>query len=584
MGFHVTKNEMVAMRDGVELATDIWRPGERDDSPRSARPALLVRLPYSKDLFPAAEFDYPTMPNIFRLLDAGYVLVYQDCRGTGRSGGEFDPLLNEASDGIDTIGWLRSQSWCDGTVGMFGHSYLGMTQWAAASRAPEGLKAIVPTITTADAYTFAYSDGGAASWHTLWFWSTLMLTLPTNSTAQHPRGADQFAANAVDMFDVADEALLHLPLQDHAVLQEAWPWWDAWHTHSARDEYWEDRSSTHSLSNVAVPGLHIGGWFDIFVNDTTRSSAKLAAEASNVEARQGQRLIIGPWDHMHYTGGYHDRQFGVSSALTSLDLTQTYIDFFGTHLRGARPMTDEQPVKIFVMGIDEWRSERAWPLPDTRFVDYFLSSQSSARSRHGDGGLSPSIPAQHGVDDFTYDPTQPMPSLGGRLLTPASLNAVGPVDQSLVEERPDVLCYSTQVLDEPLEVTGEVWATLFVESSANDTDFHAKLVDVFPDGRAIYLTDGMFRLRYRNSAVVPETVRSGEIYEVKFSIGVTSNVFLPGHQMRLEITSSNFPRYDRNLNTGEVAASSSVWTIAVNSVHFGAQNSSRLTLPIIQRP
>ncbi|GAA2026612.1 CocE/NonD family hydrolase [Agromyces tropicus] len=584
MSFRVRKNVMVPMRDGVRLATDLWIPegdGHENDMPR---PTLLVRLPYTKDLFPANEFDYPTMPNIFRLLEAGYAIVYQDCRGTGSSEGRFVPLASEAEDGADMISWLRDQPWCNGSIGTFGHSYLGMTQWALATEAPEGLKAMVPTITAIDAYrSFWYSDGGAVSWHTVWSWTDLMLMLPTRDTADHPRTAPVIAGEAAGMLAQAEGEMAHLPLIDHPLYREVWPWWAEFLAHPTFDDHWRSQLAVDKLDRVTAPALHIAGWFDIFAPDMARAFARATTETGTGAARAGQRLIIGPWDHMHFTGDYADRSFGLEAGLTALDLTQSYLDYFDRHVRGIDDSADLAPVRIFVMGADEWRDEPSWPLPDTAYTDYFLSSVEGANSSLGDGRLSPDAPQVQGADTIDYDPADPVPTLGGRLIAPASLNAVGPVDQRAVEERADVLCYSTEVLDEPVEVTGFVSASLFVSSTAVDTDVTAKLVDVFPDGRAIYLTDGILRLRYRDSLSEPALLEPGRAYEVEIDMGVTSNVFLAGHRIRLEVSSSSFPRYDRNLNTGRDVATDAHGIAATNRIHFTSLQPSRLTLPVIRR-
>ena len=576
MNFRVEKNAMVKMRDGVRLATDLWLP---DGSPA---PTLLVRLPYSKDVFPAAEFDYPTMPNIFSLLDAGYAIVYQDCRGTGQSEGRLSPMVNEPEDGADTIAWLREQPWCDGRIGMFGHSYLGMTQWAAASEAPEGLLAIAPTLTTTDYYTATwYSEGGALSWHGIWYWTNLMLMLPVNDVAAAPRGPEHIVLEALDRFQDADIHLRHMPPIDQPLFAEVYPWWTEILQRTERDSYWQEQSPLERIGQVQTPAMHVGGWYDIFIGNMARTFTKARQEAATPEARAGQHLIVGPWDHMHFSGEYLDRQFGVHSSVPAFDLTSAHLNFFDRTIRGRAGVSDLPPVRIFVMGIDEWRDEQDWPLPGTRSADYFLSSTSGANGSDGDGRLKVTKASNSGEDIFIYDPADPVPTVGGRVLQPASLNAVGPVDQRQVEARRDVLCFSTDILEEPLEVTGHVAAILHVASSAVDTDFTAKLVDVFPDGRAIYLTDGIIRARYRTSLTEPVLMEPNEIYEVSIDMSVTSNVFLPGHRIRLEISSSNFPRYDRNPNTGESPVTATDTISATNRILHGPDHASRLVLPII---
>ena len=331
---------------------------------------------------------------------------------------------------------------------------------------------------------------------------------------------------------------------------------------------------------VTVPALHIGGWFDIFIANTARSFTELRARSG---AAEGQRLIIGPWDHLNSTGVYPDRQFGMTADAITQDLTGHHLRFFDRWLRGKT--TQEAPVQIFVMGIDQWRDEPAWPLPDTSYVRYYLHGSGRANTSAGDGRLSTDAPGQTAVDTYLYDPLRPVPSLGGRMMLPSTANAAGPVDQRPVESRDDVLCFTTEVLTEPVEVTGPVSLTLYVSSTAPDTDFTGKLVDVFPDGRAIFLTDGILRARYRNSLAEPEPLTPGEPCQISLDLSVTSNVFLPGHRIRLEVSSSNFPRFDRNTNTGGVIADESAdqAAVAVNRVLHGPEYPSQLTLPVIRR-
>jgi putative CocE/NonD family hydrolase len=578
MSFRVEKNVMVPMRDGTKLATDLWIPdGE------TPGPVLLVRLPYSKDAYPAAEIDYATGPNIFLLLEQGYAIVYQDCRGTGMSEGDFEPVVNEADDGVDTIAWLCQQAWCDGSIGTFGHSYLGITQWASASRAPEALKAIVPSVSTTDTYSFPwYSRGGALSWHALWFWTQLMAMYPTNAASQSPRGAWGVMSEALEMAEKTKQHLEHLPIIDQPLYQELWPWWNRIVSHSTRDTYWQRQSAIERIESVTAPALHIAGWFDLFGPDSTRAFRAARASAATETARSGQRLIIGPWDHAFALGEYHDRQFGAASSVYAADLTQAHLDFFDRHVRGRADAPELAPVRIFVMGLNQWREEQDWPLPDTDYVDHYLGG-TSANSLSGGGTLGGEPGADPITDTFTYDPNDPVPTLGGRIMLPASRNQTGPVDQRPVQARDDVLVYSTEPLRETVEVTGEIEAVLYVSSSTRDTDFTAKLVDVAPDGTATYLTDGILRMRYREALDAPVPMEPGTVYEARIDMGITSNAFLPGHRIRVEISSSNFPRYDRNPNTGEDIATATTLAIATNVVHRGPEWRSRVILPVIRR-
>lgn len=577
MSFTVHKDIKVSMRDGTDLATDAWVP---ESTPA---PTLLVRLPYSKDL--PGLFAYGLIPNIFALVEAGYAVVWQDCRGTFRSAGDFIPMLNEPNDGADTIAWLLEQDWCDGNIGTYGASYLGFTQWASLT-ASDGLKAIAPCVTTTDYYTTPwYSDGGAASWHTIQSWSTQMALADALRAGTDP----QLMMQVGGMLASPQPHLEALPASNQPVLEKVWPWWSELLSHPSRDQFWQDLSVLDHPERVKVPALHIGGWFDIFASNTARSFTELRARAGTAEAREGQRLIIGPWDHLNSTGVYPDRQFGMLADAITQDLTGEHLRFFDRYLRnhgaesaGASP-SGAAPVKIFVMGIDQWREEQDWPLPDTSYESWYLHGSGRANTLAGDGRLSPEAPTGDATDTYLYDPLRPVPTLGGRIMLPTTANAAGAVDQRAAEARDDVLCFTSDVLTEPLEVTGHLTLTLFASSSAVDTDFTGKLVDVFPDGRAIFLTDGIVRARYRNSLAEPEPLTPGETYELTLDLSITSNVFLPGHRIRLEVSSSNFPRYDRNTNTGGVTSQDSEVTPAINHILHGPDHPSRLTLPIIRR-
>ena len=579
MSFTVEKNIMVPMRDGVRLATDVWVPAGGGPAP-----VLLVRLPYGKDMI--ALYAYGLGPNIFTLVDAGYALVFQDCRGTFRSGGEFTPMINEPSDGADTAAWLLEQPWCDGNIGTYGPSYLGFVQWASAS-AGGRLKAIAPAVTTTDYYTAPwYSEGGALSLHAIQTWTTLMALAGTQRAMAAGSGDPEAMMGLVAMAADPDAYLAALPVRVRPLLEKQWPWWAEILAHPARDQFWRDLSVADHFEDITVPALHIGGWFDIFVSSTARTFTGLKARGSSAAVRDGQRLIIGPWDHLNSTGSYPDRQFGLMADARYADLTGAHQRFFDRWLRGQDGALDgSAPVRIFVMGIDQWRDEQDWPLPDTSYRDYYLGSSGRANTADGDGTLHPEPASGESTDTYLYDPLRPVPTLGGRVMSPATANQAGPVDQRPAESRDDVLCYTSPVLDRAVEVTGHVSLTLFVSSSAPDTDFTGKLVDVFPDGRAIFLTDGILRARYRASLADPEPLTPGQVYEVTLDLSVTSNVFLPGHRIRLEVSSSNFPRFDRNTNTGRVITEDHAEDVqvAVNRVFHGPEHPSRLVLPIIDR-
>ena len=577
MSFTVNKDTQMPMRDGLTLATDLWLP---DGGPA---PALLVRTPYNKDT--------PNLLanslNVPALVEAGYAVVFQDCRGTGRSAGPLAPLEHEAQDGEDAVAWISEQPWCDGNVGTFGASYLGFTQWAAAAQGPSALKAIAPTVSTSDYYSAPwYSPGGAFSLHMSLWWSTLMALLEAQRALGAGRGELEPLLELAGALGGLDERLASAPYADQPALADRAQWWQQWLAHPDRDSFWQDLSVADRTGDIAVPALHVGGWFDIFAGETAAGYAAMRQRAGTPEARDGQRLIIGPWDHLSYTGAYHDRQFGMAADVLGVDLTGAHLAFFDRWLRGRADALDgSAPVRIFVMGLDQWRDEQDWPLPDTEYTDYFLGSSGRANTADGNGTLSPTGPGPDLHDTLVYDPADPVPSLGGRVIMPSALNTVGPVDQRPAEMRQDVLCFTTEPLTSPVEVTGHLALVLHVSSSAADTDFTGKLVDVHPDGRAIYLTDGILRARYRSGLDRPEPLQPGRTVEIALDLSVTSNVFLPGHRIRLEVSSSCFPRYDRNTNTGGTISQEplAAAVVATNTVLHGQDHPSRLVLPVVRR-
>jgi uncharacterized protein len=567
----------IPMRDGVALAANVWRLAE------GKGPTLLVRMPYGKDVM---GITMEIMPDFLAFLEAGYALVVQDCRGTHRSEGEFVPHMADRADGEDTVAWIAGQPWSDGTVGMYGASYLGMVQWEAAAAGVPALKAIAPSVTSIDNYEAPwYSAGGALSLSLVTWWNAMMYA----ADAQRSLAAGE--GSLAQLQQLGQAVLFPEPLNDVLptaevpVLAAYGKWWDDWMAHPSHDGYWDAMELTPELKNVAAPALNIGGWYDLYIGQTVRTFTTARRQAGSAQAREGQRLIIGPWDHLSTSGVYRDRSFGPMAAAQLMGLTGLHVKFFDYWVKGDTTALDGvAPVKIFVMGIDQWRDEQDWPLPGTKWTHFHLGSAGHANTADGDGVLTtePPVAAEH--DTYLYDPRRPVPTAGGACL-PMTQGFGGPVDQRTVAGREDVLCFAGPVLEEPVEVTGPVSLTLFVSSTAVDTDFTAKLVDVFPDGKAINLCDGILRARYRGGLATEELMEPGTIYEITVDLTATSNVFLPGHRIRLDVSSSNFPRYDRNTNTGGVIAreSEAQMVPAINRIHHGPEHPSRLVLPIIDR-
>jgi putative CocE/NonD family hydrolase len=477
----IDKNVMVPMRDGVRLATDVCR---LDGAPPA--PVLLARTPYNKDS--AAAGAGGVMIDVLRAAQAGYAVVVQDVRGRYASEGEFGAQFQEYADGVDAIAWAAAQPWSAGIVGTFGGSYVGGTQWPPARERPPALRAMAPAITPSDMYEGMAYQGGANVLHVLrWVVEAIA---PEAIRRRAARGEAVPAAAAG--LDLA-EALAHLPLDDHPPLRDLAPFYVEWLAHPTADAYWEPGSPRAWYERVEAPALHITGWYDIFLQSTIQNFEGMRQRGGSEHARHHQRLIIGPWSHASFTGSFPEREFGPAASEAALDLTGIQLRWFDRWLKEAdNGVEQEPPVTLFVMGIDEWRTEADWPLPDTQYRPYYLHSAGAANTRHGDGTLSAEPPGDEPPDVYLYNPLRPVPTVGGQVILPGG-NAIGPRDQRAVEMRDDVLVYSTPVLDRPVEVTGPIELCLFVASSARDTDFTGKLVDVYPDGRAMILTEGILR-------------------------------------------------------------------------------------------
>lgn len=576
----IEKNVMVEMRDGVRLATNVYRPVLAEPGP-----VLVTRLPYDKEQLVFLVLNL----NIKRIFEAGYAIVIQDTRGRYASEGEFYPVTAEANDGADTIAWAARQPWSSGQVGMYGVSYQGITQWQAASAQPPALKAIAPTHAPTAIYPYRQ---GAFSLNTFLDWS-----LNQAFSGEMERRARQGRVSEAEMAELAEakanfpELRKRLPLTDMPILQDIAPYYFDFLRDPAAQAARRTRLNREICQKVQVPALNVGGWYDYFLDDTLAAYQAMKEWGGSELARQNQQLIIGPWTHVDMPGMFRERDYGPQGNMRGADLTGRQLRWFDHWLKGVENGVEQDPNKvlIFVMGADVWREETDWPLPDTQYRPYYLRSGGHANTLNGDGILSPDAPEAKDADSFTYDPLNPVPTLGGAVMIeepPESFQFnTGPLDQRQVEGRPDVLCYTTPPLERPVEVTGVVELVVYVSSSAPDTDFSGKLVDVYPDGRAEILTDGLLRARYRNSLTEPELMAAGQVYELRLSLGATSNLFKAGHRIRLDVSSSNFPKYDRNTNTGGdiTKESASDLKTAFNTVYHDRALPSRLILPVIER-
>ena len=573
----VETNLAAVMRDGVTLYADVYRP----DGP-GPYPVILQRTPYDKSSPLAAQMLDP-----IKAAKAGFALVIQDTRGRYTSGGEFYCFADDINDGYDTVEWAAAQPWANGRVGMVGASYVGATQWLAAVSRPPHLAAIAPNVTASNYHNGWTYQGGAFELGFNVSWTLNQLTLANFQNLSGVKSIPQSRrAELLHAVDNMTDAFQHRPLRDFPQLQGGLAdYFYDWLAHPGFDDYWKKLCIEEQHNNVTVPALNIGGWYDIFLGGTIRNFLGMRKNGATENARNGQRLIIGPWPHSSRGGsmaGSH--YFGLAADAMALGLDEIHLRWFGHWLNGgvAGP-TDDPPVRIFVMGDNVWRDEADWPLARARTVRYYLHSGGHANTLRGDGQLSPAAPGDEPPDVFLYNPADPAPTRGGQLCCNPYFAASGAFDQQEIEARPDVLVYSTPPLAADTEVTGPVTVTLWAATSAADTDFTAKLVDVCADGCARNLTDGIIRARYRDSMSQPSLPESGRAHRYTIDLWATSNVFHAGHRIRLEISSSNFPRFDRNPNTGGVIADDTELKPALQTILHDAAHPSHVSLPIVPR-
>jgi putative CocE/NonD family hydrolase len=553
----VQTNVRVRMRDGVTLVADIYRPRAE-----GRFPVLLTRTPYNrKD--PATGM---------YLASHGYVVMLQDTRGRFDSEGEFYPFRYEAQDGYDTIEWAAALPYTDGKVGTFGGSYVGATQMLAASTNPPHLAGIFPYVTAMEYYEgWTYEGGALMQWFTSSWTSGLITDTVTRKTARLNR-ANQW----VEQLPVEDYRLFNLPTP-----AEVAPYFRDWVEHETDDEYWRAIKISEHYGKMNVKALHAGGWHDIFSGGSIRNFMRLQKEAPTPEARAGQRLLFGPWAHAATSpeGKIGDVTFGKQAVL---DMNATIVQWYDYVLKGKQnEFASDKPVKLFVLGENVWRAEKEFPLARTQYTKYYLHATKGANSVHGDGVISTELPRTETPDTFEYDPASPVRTLGGRLCCGGL--APGPFDQSPNEARTDVLVYSTPPLTSDVEVTGFITAELYAATSAADTDFTAMLVDVDEKGYARYLGDGIIRARFRTSTAKAEPIEPGQIYKYTIDLWATSNLFKAGHRLRVYISSSNFPRFNRNLNTGEKTFGGTRMVKARQTIYHDAAHPSALVLPVIPR-
>ena len=581
---------MAPMRDGVDLATEVYLP--EGDGPF---PVVMTRTPYNRRApNPGSNCDHD-LGRYFS--ERGFVFLNQDTRGRYRSGGEFDAMRQEAKDGYDAVEWAARQSWSNGKVGMAGGSYVGLTQWQAAIEQPPHLVAIAPHYSSSDYHHGWTYQGGALD---LWFalsWTSQTLAPDTLQRRLEASGMEtalvtQEVAGFVQQGQdqLLADWLWQLPLKDFSAFRRAGniaAYYDEWVARPSYDDYWATLDVETKYPRIRVPALVTGGWYDIFQGGTIRNFVGMRSFGGTDDARRGTQLMMRALCHAcpaDTTAGEID--FGPENAF---DLNAAWARWFDYWLKGIdNGVADDPPVRIFVMvppdrgtvGSGFWITADQYPPAGAVEARFYLRSDGGANTADGDGVLAIDGPAGP-ADQFVYDPNDPVPTVGGNMCCVNNLLPSGAFDQREVERREDVLVYTTPPLDEDLVAIGHVRVALWASSSAPDTDFTAKLVDVHPDGYAHNVSEGIIRARYRDSNEELSWITPGAVHDYGIDLGYTATVFRAGHRIRLEVSSSNFPHFDRNPNTAEVFGHGRELQAATQHVWHDAAHPSQLVIQVV---
>ncbi|WP_025848800.1 CocE/NonD family hydrolase [Paenibacillus ehimensis] len=562
------KNVPVPMRDGVTLYADIYRP---DSSER--HPVLLMRTPYNKADAQTMNYAHPSW-----YAQHGYVVIVQDTRGRWESEGEFQPYRTETEDGYDTIEWAAGLPYAIPKIGMYGFSYAAAVQWLAAVGRPPHLTCIAPAMIGSDSYQGKTYRSGAFALASIQSW-VLFVAQDTALRQGRTDWAAELAANLAGIHGVYRS----LPLKRTvAIREELAPYYREWLEHPVRGLYWTARSLRERYGAIEVPALHVGGWYDLFVDGTIENFNGVREQGATALARDNQYLVVEPWYHMPWSRYVGELDFGPEAA-NRIDRLQ--LEWFARWLKeDASQWSGVAPVQYFVMGDNRWKQSQQWPPQPAAGTPFYWRSASRANSVSGDGALSAEPPEAEHPDTFVYHPSIPVPALGGRSGAVPELTPMGPKNQLPVEVRNDVLVYTSAALEEEVAIEGNVTAVLYAATTAEDTDFVVKLVDVHPDGRAYNIAEGIVRASFRHSLEHPQPVTPGEIVRYEIPLGPTAIVFKKRHAIRVDVTSSLFPTFDRNPNRfmppGETTEAD--FATATQTVYHDRLHPSHVLLPIVR--
>ncbi|MFC9739399.1 CocE/NonD family hydrolase [Streptomyces noursei] len=564
------------MRDGTVLRADVYRPVTGDKVP-----VILMRTQYGKAEAEVQPSSYQS-PEWFA--SHCYLVVIQDVRGQYASDGDFYEFANEGHDGYDSVEWAARLPGSNGRVGMYGSSYVGATQWLAAQERPPHLKTIVPALTSDDYYEGWNYEGGAFRLNFVIPWAMRKI-VPSAAANRGDRATyDQVNRDYQDVSKWLATAPYDAFRPFHPGDPKVAPYFFDWIKHPTYDDYWRRWAPKEHYGKVDIPVLNYAGWYDAFLDGSVKNYQGMVARAGSPGARDNQRLVIGPWDHTGWgrpTSAPAPLLKAIGPAGNS-PIDEMMLAWWDHHLKGKDNGVGQRGVDYFVMGANRWRTSPTWPLPQTRWQDYYLGSTGHAAGNTQDGTLSTAPPNSDApADHYTYDPRNPVPSVGGHSCCTAAISTQGPYDQQQIEQRPDVAVYTGAPLTRDTEVTGPITVTLYAATSAPDTDWTAKLVDVHPDGTAVNLNSGIVRASYRASTSDPQPVVPGKVYAYTIKVWPTSNLFRKGHRIRLDISSSDYPQFDPNPNTGSWLGRSTARRTAHQTLLHDAAHPSKVTLPVI---
>jgi putative CocE/NonD family hydrolase len=540
-------NIPVQARDGVKISVDVFRPRDA-----SKHPAVMLQTPYNND-------GDNVMDEAWSYVKRGYAYVTVDVRGRYDSDGSFVPYVSDGRDGSDVMDWVARQPWSNGKIATHGASYSGKTQWMLAKENNPHHAAIVSYVSPADDFRDQTRYNGVPKLDLMYTWMMGMDGRVNQSRAGWNWGTAMRALPLVTL--------------DERVGRQI-PTWRAAMTHDRLDAYWASGQMTGHYGRFDIPSFNVTGWYEGQLRGQTQNYVE---SVKHSKRPKDHMLVIGPWLH----GVNRNRVIGERDAgpQAIIDLNRIRDEWLDHVMLGAqRPERDN--FLYFLPVKNEWRSAGAFPIPTTKFTPYFLSSDGSANTLNGDGVLSLAPPAAAGTDQFTYDPANPVPSVTSRTAGARGGLPQGSVDNRKLEERADVLVYTSKPLGEGVEITGPVTATVYLSTDVVDTDVSVKLLDVYPDGRAHNITEGIARAKYRNSYSNPELMKPGQVYKIAVELFPTSNYFESGHRIRIEVSSSDFPNFARNLNLAN-SDTASAMRVARTTIHHSAQYQSSITLPVI---